>query len=651
MLETVRNMKNKTIIIDAAHREETRVAVLENGILQDFDREAIAIKQIKGNIYYARVTRVEPSLQACFVDYGSDRHGFLPFSDIHPDYYQISESEKQRLKETTQPVKVEEEDSAPHHHQNQRNDDNRSDEDEESVTTGSYSVEDETAGYQGNIHSVYKRYNIQYVIKSGQFILVQVAKEERGNKGASMTTYISIAGKYCVLMANTPNKGGVSKKVDNFRDKKILRSILSEINIPTDQSVIIRTAGVGKRPEEIRRDYEYLNRLWENIREASKSSKSPTFIHAEDDVIRRCIRDVYNEQVSEVVVEGNEAFETVTNFVKLTMPGAPDNIKLHDERIPVFNKHKVEQQISALYEKQIYLPSGGSIVIDHTEALVAIDVNSGRATKESGVEETAFSTNLEAVKEIARQLRLRDLAGLVVIDFIDMYDQKHRRNVERALRDELQNDRARIQLGRISVFGLMEMSRQRLGASFFETITEPCKHCSGTGYVRSVEILAVSILRTIRHTCADKQAGVIYVYTNPETIAYMLNYKKNDILSTEKNYDIHIFMHQSDDVGVHGFNIKKRKSLSDEERREIEMQVTTGKVNQLGLERNYLESGSAENEEGGEAENSDRGNRRNRDNNNNRRRNNNRNRGGDRKRYEDRNENKSFLGSIFSFLK
>jgi ribonuclease E len=651
MLETVRNMKNKTIIIDAAHREETRVAVLENGILQDFDREAIAIKQIKGNIYYARVTRVEPSLQACFVDYGSDRHGFLPFSDIHPDYYQISESEKQRLKETTQPVKVEEEDSAPHHHQNQRNDDNRSDEDEESVTTGSYSVEDETAGYQGNIHSVYKRYNIQYVIKSGQFILVQVAKEERGNKGASMTTYISIAGKYCVLMANTPNKGGVSKKVDNFRDKKILRSILSEINIPTDQSVIIRTAGVGKRPEEIRRDYEYLNRLWENIREASKSSKSPTFIHAEDDVIRRCIRDVYNEQVSEVVVEGNEAFETVTNFVKLTMPGAPDNIKLHDERIPVFNKHKVEQQISALYEKQIYLPSGGSIVIDHTEALVAIDVNSGRATKESGVEETAFSTNLEAVKEIARQLRLRDLAGLVVIDFIDMYDQKHRRNVERALRDELQNDRPRIQLGRISVFGLMEMSRQRLGASFFETITEPCKHCSGTGYVRSVEILAVSILRTIRHTCADKQAGVIYVYTNPETIAYMLNYKKNDILSTEKNYDIHIFMHQSDDVGVHGFNIKKRKSLSDEERREIEMQVTTGKVNQLGLERNYLESGSAENEEGGEAENSDRGNRRNRDNNNNRRRNNNRNRGGDRKRYEDRNENKSFLGSIFSFLK
>lgn len=635
-------MKNKTIIIDAAHREETRVAVLENGILQDFDREAIAIKQIKGNIYYARVTRVEASLQACFVDYGSDRHGFLPFSDIHPDYYNISESEKQKIREATQPTKSVEEDENLPQNPSSKNDDSKGEDEDEAITTGTYSVEDETAGYRGNIHSIYKRYNIQDVIKPGQFILVQVAKEERGNKGASMTTYISIAGKYCVLMTNTPNKGGVSKKVDNFRDKKILRSILSEINVPLEQSVIIRTAGVGKKPEEIRRDYEYLNRLWENIKEASASSNSPTFIHAEDDVIRRCIRDVYNEQVSEVIVEGGDAFETVTNFVKLTMPGAPNNIKAHDERIPVFNKYKVEQQINALYEKQINLPSGGSIVIDHTEALVAIDVNSGRATKESGVEETAFNTNLEAVKEIARQLRLRDLAGLVVIDFIDMYDQKHRRNVERALRDELQNDRARIQLGRISAFGLLEMSRQRLGASFFETITEPCKHCAGTGYVRSVEISAVSILRNIRHTCADKQAGVIYVYTNAETISYMLNYKKNDIISTENNYGIHIFMHQSDDVGATGFNIKKRKSLSDEEKREIEMQVTTGKVNQLGLERDYLDDSIEYND------NTDKENQENRGGN---RRNRNRRRNRDRRRHEARHEKKSFFGELFSFMK
>ncbi len=519
------------------------------------------------------------------------------------------------------------------------------DESEDAITTGSYSVEDETGGYSSNIHSIYKRYNIQDVIKSGQLILVQVTKEERGNKGASMTTYISIAGKYCVLMANTPNKGGVSKKVENFRDKKILRAILSEINIPNEQSVIIRTAGVGKKPEEIKRDYEYLNRLWQSINEVAASSKAPSFIHAEDDVVRKCIRDVYNEQVKEVIVEGKAAFEIVNNFVKLTMPEAPSNIKLHDERIPVFNKYRVEQQITALYEKQINLPSGGSIVIDHTEALVAIDVNSGRSTKESNVEETALNTNLEAAKEIARQLRLRDLAGLVVIDFIDMYDQKNRRNVERVLRDELQNDRARIQLGRISVFGLLEMSRQRLGASFFETISEPCKHCSGTGYVKSVEILAVNILRQIRHTCIDQQAGVIYVYTSAETIAYMLNFKKNDLASTEKNYGVHIFMHQSDDVGAQGFTIKKRKGLSDDEKREFNMEITTGKVNQMELEKNYLDYNSSsvvEDENSSEDRyGSNRNNKRNRN------RKNNRNRDRRRDNYQ---EKPSLLKKVFSIF-
>ena len=645
-------MTNKSILIDAAHREETRVAVLEHGILQDFDREAVAIKQIKGNIYLSRVTRVEPSLQAAFVDYGSDRHGFLPFADIHPDYYQISEAERQKLRElnSNQPARQDEEESnAPQSSNRQNSNSSESaaqDDDAESIVTGAYSVEDETGNYRGNIHSIYKRYQIQDVIKPGQLILVQCSKEERGNKGASMTTYISIAGKYCVLMANTPNKGGVSKKVDNFRDRKILKSILNELNVPSDRSVIIRTAGVGKKPEEIKRDCDYLARLWESIKEASTTSKAPAFIHAEDDVIKRCIRDVYNEQVGEVIVEGLEAFETVMNFVKLTMPHSAHNVKLHDERVPIFNKFRVEQQISALYEKQIHLPSGGSIVIDHTEALVAIDVNSGRATKESGVEETAFSTNIEAVKEIAKQLRLRDLAGLVVIDFIDMYEQKHRRNVERALRDELQNDRARIQLGRISVFGLLEMSRQRLGASFFETITEPCKHCSGTGYVRSVEILAVSILRAIRHSCADKQAGVIYIYTNPETIAYMMNFKKAEIVSTEKNYDVHIFMHPSDDVGNHGFTIKKRKSLSDEERREIEMPITTGKVNQLGLEKSYFDGYSKDDRT--DEDNDRGGQRRPRNNNNNKFKKNNR---YDKKRPDNRHNNepkKSFLGSIFS---
>ncbi len=639
----------KTILIDAAHREETRIAVLENGILQDFDREAIAIKQIKGNIYLAKVTRVEPSLQSCFVDYGSDRHGFLPFADIHPDFYQIPESERQKFRDmNSQAPRNDDEDNTESEERDRgngpRDREGNKDDNEDSITTGAHSVEDETGAYRGNVHNIYKRYNIQEVIKPGQLILVQTSKEERGNKGASMTTYISIAGKYCVLMANTPNKGGVSKKVDNFRDRKLLRSILNELNTPADRSVIIRTAGVGKKPEDIKRDCDYLNRLWSNIKETADSSTAPAFIHAEDDVIKRCIRDVYNEHVGEVIIEGTEAFNTVLNFVKLTMPGSAHNIKSHEERVPIFNKYRVEQQITALYEKNINLPSGGSIVIDHTEALVAIDVNSGRATREIGVEETAFATNLEAVKEIAKQLRLRDLAGLVVIDFIDMYDQRHRRNVERVLRDELENDRARIQIGRISVFGLLEMSRQRLGASFFETITEPCKHCAGTGYVRSVEILAVSILRAIRHSCSDKQAGVIYVYTNSETIAYIMNFKKHEIMATERNYDVHIFMHQGDDVGSQGFNIKRRKSLSDDERREIEMQVTTGKVNQLGLEKSYFDNASSGDEAALE---SDRGNRKPRD--NNRRKNNNR-RGDNRDRLNNnRNEKKSFFGKLFSF--
>ena len=657
-------MKNKTIIIDSAHREETRVAVLEDGILQDFDREAIAIKQIKGNIYLAKVTRVEPSLQAAFVDYDGNRHGFLPFADIHPDYYQISEAEKQKLRELTnetQNQKHEDDDGYERERNGRGNNresgrssertngsdrDDAADESLESFVVGSYSVEDETGGnYSGNIHNIYRKYSIQDVIKPGQLIMVQVAKEERGNKGASMTSYISLAGKYCVLMSNTPNKGGVSKKVDNFRDRKLLKSTLSELNVPGDRSVIIRTAGVGKKPEDIKRDYDYLSRLWDSIKEASSTSRAPSFIHAEDDVIKRCIRDVYNEQVSEVVVEGAKAFEEVTNFIKLTMPGSAHNVKFHEDRIPIFNKYRVEQQISSLYEKQIHLPSGGSIVIDHTEALVAIDVNSGRATKESGVEETAFNTNMEAVKEIARQLRLRDLAGLVVIDFIDMYDQKHRRNIERTLRDELQNDRARIQLGRISVFGLLEMSRQRLGASFFETITEPCKHCNGTGYVRSVEILAVSILRAIRYACTDNQVGVVYVYTSPEVITYMMNFKRHEIISTEKNYNIHLFMHQSDDLGSQGFTLKKRKSLSDEEKREIEMEVVTGKVNQLGLEKGYLENYNGEKDNNHGEENSNR-NRKKFDGKYKKNRRNN-----DRRKFDnrnDRNKKPSIVGSILS---
>ena len=582
-------MTNNCIIIDSAHREETRIAVVDqNSKLLDFDRSAYSIKQIKGNIYLAKVMRVEQSLQACFVDYGSDRHGFLPFSDIHPKYFQVSDAEKQKILDSTVPQNTRQDDEEEaNSYSSQQKDE------QESFAIGSYSLEEETAEHKdnnkSNIYNIYKKYQLQDVIKTGQLVLVQAVKEERGNKGASMTTYISIAGKYCVLMANTPNKGGVSKKIDNFRDRKILKAILNDINLPIDRSLIIRTAGVGKKPEDIKRDCEYLNRLWQNIQDSASSSTAPSFIHAEDDIIRRCIRDIYNEQIAEVVVEGEEAYQTVLDFAKLTMPNNKHNINLHNDRLPIFNKYRIEQQISALYEKKIALPSGGSLVIDNTEALVAIDINSGKSTKESGIEETAYNTNLEAVKEIAKQLRLRDLAGLIVIDFIDMEDQRNRRNIERSLRDELQNDRARIQMGRISSFGLLEMSRQRLGSSFFETITTPCQHCGGTGFVRSVEILVVSILRAIRHACADKQAGVIYVYTDAKTISHIINYKKNEIDLTEKNYNIYIFFHPSEENGVNGFNIKKRKNLSEEEKREFDMKIATGKVNQLNIEQSYLQ--------------------------------------------------------------
>ncbi len=410
-----------------------------------------------------------------------------------------------------------------------------------------------------------------------------------------MTTYISIAGKYCVLMANTPNKGGVSKKVDNMRDRKILRSILDDLNVPSDKSVIIRTAGVGKKPEELKRDYDYLVKLWNSIRQITLESNAPSFIHAEDDVIKKSVRDVYDESVKEIIIEGEEAYNSVKNLIKLITAKSADNIKFYNERIPVFNKYKVEQQISSLYEK-VSLKSGGSIVIDHTEALVAIDVNSGRATNEKDVEKTAYNTNLEAANEVARQLRLRDLAGLVVIDFIDMYDQKNRRMVERELRDALINDKARIQMGKISSFGLMEMSRQRLGSSFFETITDPCQHCGGTGYVRSVEILAVSILRSIRHACSEKNVGVIHISTLGEVAAYMLNYKRKEIDVIQKANNVHVLLHCSEDVGANGFNIKKRKSLSIEERKNLDMEVKTGKVNKLGIQREEFEEDLFEND-------------------------------------------------------
>lgn len=592
-------MTNKSILIDAAHKEETRVVVTDNGILQDFDRETASVQKVKGNIYLAKVTRVEPSLQAAFLDYGQERHGFMPFGDIHPDYFTLNDEEKSNISQLissqrTQNKETEEEgdDSGDEEVSTSEKPDGTPD----SMDTGSYCVDDETeaAGSGDLLQAIHKRFKIQDVIKAGQMLLVQVTKEERGNKGASMTTYISLAGKYCVLMANTPSKGGVSRKVENFRDRKILRNILKDLEIPEDRSVIIRTAGVGKKPEEIKRDYEYLSKLSQSIDEASIGSKSPVFIHGEDDVIKRCIRDVYNEDVAEVIIEGEEAYKTVTKFIEMTMPSGDHNIVHYKERTPIFSKFGVEQQIAALYQKEAPLKSGGSIVIDQTEALVSIDVNSGRATKESGIEQTAYQTNLEASREIAKQLRLRDLAGLVVIDFIDMSDQRNRRQVERTLRDELKDDRARIQLGRISMFGLLELSRQRLGSSLFETITQPCKTCNGSGYVGSPEVCAIAIFRAIRNACNDKQTKVVYINTSGEVISHIANYKRRDLLITEKNYKINIILTEDDETGGAGFKIKKRKALSQQEKRDLDLEVATGKVNLLEIEKDYYDNSDSD---------------------------------------------------------
>jgi ribonuclease E len=570
-------MKKKTLIVDAAYQEETRIVVMENGILQDFERESDSIKKIKGNIYLAKINKVEQSLQSAFIDYGSDKNGFLSFSDIHPCYYQISEEERKEIESIESEIENNDRD-----HERKRSEDN-----DEIIKTGAFFSAEEDLEKGKSNERIYKKYNIQDVIKVGQLIPVQATKEERGNKGAAMTTYISLAGRYCVLMANTKNKGGISKKIENFQQRKDLREVLNTISFDSEQSIIVRTSGVSQSAQSIKNDYDYLNKIWTTIQDISKKNKQPCFIHAEDDITRKTIRDNYSS-ISEIIIEGKNLYADIKAFIENTS-GSNKIVKLHSERIPIFNKYKIEQQLKKLYEKESNLPSGGSIVLDQTEALVAIDVNSGKATQNSSVEETAFKTNIEAANEIARQLKLRDLAGLVVIDFIDMYEQKHRRMVEKELRDALKNDRSRIQIGKISPFGLLEISRQRTRAGFFETIADPCKNCSGTGYVKSVEIVALDILRAVRYSCNDKNVKVIQIQTSGEVISYMMNYKIKDILKTEKNYNIHIMVNYDPSISTREFTLKKKNSLSKEERVRLNAENLTGEVNKLNIKRNEVD--------------------------------------------------------------
>ena len=604
----------KKMLIDATHAEETRVVVVDGNKVEEFDFESENRRQLAGNIYLAKVTRVEPSLQAAFVDYGGNRHGFLAFSEIHPDYYQIPVADREallaeeRAYAEAQAAK-DDEDEKPKRRSRSRsrkpkaaeaamddaktsteiegmetvdldNDDEVEVSDEEAsspmervketpVETPDVSDDADSDGdddedndkasaseKDDSIESVAdeddsedirpvrkpraRRYKIQEVIKVRQILLVQVVKEERGNKGAALTTYLSLAGRYCVLMPNTARGGGISRKITNAPDRKKLKEIAQEIEVPQGAGLIVRTAGAKRTKAEIKRDYEYLQRMWEQIRELTLKSIAPAKIYEEGDLIKRSIRDLYNRDIDEVFVEGERGYRIAKDFMKMIMPSHAKNVKRYEETLPLFARYQVEAYLAGMFNPTVQLPSGGYIVIDTTEALVAVDVNSGRATKEGSIEQTALKTNMEAAAEVARQLRLRDLAGLIVIDFIDMDERRNNASVEKLIKDKLKTDRARIQIGRISGFGLMEMSRQRLRPGMIEATTQPCHACHGTGLIRSDDSLALSILRTIEEEGTRRRSREVLIKAPVGIANFLMNQKREHIAHMEARYGLSV---------------------------------------------------------------------------------------------------------------
>ena len=584
------------MLIDARHQEETRVAVLKGNRIEEFDFESADHKQIKGNIYLAKVTRVEPSLQAAFIDFGGNRHGFLAFSEIHPDYYQIPKEDREALL-AEEAAHLEEEaalrgDDDDVDFDNGNDDD---DSDDQGVIEIDTSEKDEVATIEdGHVENGFedaaddaeqgdeespdedgsaaagrghgrrrqggrgqaktreadelrakrmalrRRYKIQDVIQRRQVLLVQVVKEERGNKGAALTTYLSLAGRYCVLMPNSSSGGGISRKISSAADRKRLKTIIAEMTLPKSMGCIVRTAGLSRTKPEIKRDFDYLARLWDEIRERTLGSVAPAMIHSDSDLIKRAIRDIYNRDIEDVIVEGEAGYRAARDFMKLLMPSHAKRVKAYVDPVPLFQRYGAEDQLTAMYDPEVQLKSGGYLVINPTEALVSIDINSGRSTKEHGIEATAVSTNLEAAREIARQLRLRDMAGLVVIDFIDMEYGSNVRKVEKAMKDALRNDRARIQVGRISSFGLMEMSRQRLRTGVLEATTRSCPHCDGTGLVRTASSAGLSALRLIEDEAAKGKGSVITLFASTEAAVYLLNAKRADLHEIETLYGVRV---------------------------------------------------------------------------------------------------------------
>ncbi|AWD20918.1 Rne/Rng family ribonuclease [Fuscovulum blasticum] len=618
----------KKMLIDATHAEETRVVVVDGNKVEEFDFETVNKRQLAGNIYLAKVTRVEPSLQAAFVDYGGNRHGFLAFAEIHPDYYQIPVADRKALlEEERQLARAEEEEENRRHRrraprpkaesarpdavksgpsgmdvvdledeaaevpadaiaeatdvvaesaveqavaapatENGENGapawramDHASDTDDEIESIAEEDVSEEISAPK---RSRSRRYKIQEVIKVRQIMLVQVVKEERGNKGAALTTYLSLAGRYCVLMPNTARGGGISRKITNAVDRKKLKEIAGEMEVPEGAGLIIRTAGAKRTKAEIKRDYEYLMRLWEEVRDLTLKSIAPATIYEEGNLIKRTIRDLYSREIDEVLVEGEGGYRTAKDFMRMIMPSHAKQVKRYDEPMPLFARYQVESYLAGMFNPVVQLKSGGYIVIGVTEALVAIDVNSGRATKEGSIEETALKTNVEAAEEIARQLRLRDLAGLIVIDFIDMEERKNNATVEKRLKDKLKTDRARIQVGRISGFGLMEMSRQRLRPGMLESTTQPCPHCHGTGLIRSDDSMALTILRALEEEGTRKRSKEVLLKAPVGIINYLFNQKREHIALIEARYGMAVRLEADPMLVSPDYSIEKFKTAT-----------------------------------------------------------------------------------------
>ncbi|NDB83141.1 MAG: Rne/Rng family ribonuclease [Alphaproteobacteria bacterium] len=544
---------SKKILIDGSFSDKYRVALIgPKNKLEDLEYQASGITQIKGNIYLAKIVRIEPGLQAAFIDYGGEKNGFLSFAEIHPSYYNIpiadinkNNSHFTRLTTTSKPLEVGDED--PDTNNLEENQDNTNlDINIEEIER---LIDQNDLGDNNNLEvdeglgdglsdemprpiPLYKQYQIQEVIKKNQVILVQALKEERGNKGASFTSYISLAGKYCVLMPNSPGHQGISRKIQSSDERRRLKYLISQLMSEEDlkvASTIVRTAGMKRPAGEIKKDYEYLVNLWNNIREITLQSIAPSLIHVEEGIIQKTIRDMNDVSVSQIIIEGQEAYQSAIDFMSNILPGDISKTILHDENAPIFSFYDIEEQVASLYKQSVDLPSGGYIIINPTEALTAIDVNSGRSISERSIEETALKTNLEAAKEIAYQLKIRDIAGLIVIDFIDMNEARNRRIIERSMRELMSKDKAKVQMNNISAFGLLEVSRQRLRSSFLESHTKMCTHCNGKGIVRDDESNAMLILRTVENEIIESGVEIVNVFTNIDTALYILNNKRAEI--------------------------------------------------------------------------------------------------------------------------